>query len=139
MCVLCSRSLCLASLMPQMNAVALAFTKAIAGALWAVLLGPNTVWSQRRYFKEEWGVAHVWTPPVSPSLSFLFRGMIGSQETCPSCAAMWSQAFPSLSRPFQLGHLVSKGLLLLGPFIYLFFEARNTTLFGKLVDREMAD
>lgn len=37
--------------------------------------------------------------------------MIGSQETCPSWAAL-CQAF-SLSRPSQPGHLVSKGQLLL--------------------------
>lgn len=47
---LCSHSLCLVSLVPQMNTEALVLTEAIGGTLWAVLLGPDMVWRSERVF-----------------------------------------------------------------------------------------
>lgn len=89
------------------------------GHWWSIVgcsLGPRYGLEIREGILRRDGGTHVRTPSVLPSLPFLFRAMIGSQETCPSWAALWCQAFPSLSRPSQPGHLVSKGLLLLGPF-----------------------
>lgn len=96
-CVLCSRSLCLASLMPQMNAVALAFTKAIAGALWAVLLGPNMVWSQRRYFKEGWGGSCLDNPCVIISVLFVQ----GNDWQPRDLSQLYGHVVPGISFPLQ--------------------------------------